>query len=152
MILLGYFMSRPKRTLNEQRDSRFTIRYTLAEAEVVTKRAMSARYNGVAPFIRDISLEREFTPAPAPMTDPALITELNRLAVELKTIRAEITAIGNNANQIARALNRQRPTPPELPVVLITIQELLSQRLDPALLSVEPALLKVLSSGRSADS
>ncbi len=94
-------MARPKKNPNEKRDQRFNLRFTEAElAHVETQ----ARLAGISPheFLRRRSLGYTVPPAPSQRrTDPGIVTELNRLGLELK-------AIGNNANQIALASHTNR--------------------------------------------
>ena len=94
-------MARPKKHPDEKRDQRFNLRFTAAElAHVETQ----ARLAGIGPheFLRRRALSYIVPPAPAQRRgDPALVTEINRLGLELK-------AIGNNANQLALASHTNR--------------------------------------------
>lgn len=94
-------MARPKKHPDEKREERFNLRFTLAEREHVETQA---RLAGLEPheFLRRRSLGYVVPPAPARRgADPALITELNRLGLEL-------SKIGNNANQLALAAHTGR--------------------------------------------
>lgn len=94
-------MPRPKKHPDEKRDQRFNLRFTAAElAHVETQ----ARLAGIGPheFLRRRALGYVVPPASAQQrTDPGIVTELNRLGLELK-------AIGNNANQLALASHTNR--------------------------------------------
>jgi len=83
-------VARPRKDPNEKRDQRFNLRFTAAElAHVETQ----ARIAGLSPheFLRRRSLGYTVPQAGKARTDPAVVTELNRLGLELK-------AIGVNAN------------------------------------------------------
>ena len=84
-------MARPKKQSHERRSERFNLRYTLAEIEHIRAQAAAA---GLEPheYVRRRSLGHAVPPAPARSSDPALISELNR--------------IGVNVNQLARAVHR----------------------------------------------
>ena len=94
-------MARPKKHPDEKRDQRFNLRFTAAElAHVETQ----ARLAGIGPheFLRRRALGYVVPPAPTHRrVDPGIVTELNRLGLELK-------AIGNNANQLALATHTNR--------------------------------------------
>lgn len=84
-------MARPKKEQHERRDQRFNLRYTLAEIEHLRAQAAAA---GLDPheYARRRTLGHAVPPAPQRSSDPALISELNR--------------IGVNVNQLARASHR----------------------------------------------
>lgn len=84
-------MARPKKDLHERRDQRFNLRYTTAEIEHVR---MQARLAGLDPheYARRRTLGHAVPPAPQRSSDPALVSELNR--------------IGVNVNQLALATHR----------------------------------------------
>lgn len=84
-------MARPKKDQSERRDQRFNLRYTLAEIEHLRAQAQIA---GLDPheYARRRTLGHAVPPAPQRSSDPALISELNR--------------IGVNVNQLARASHR----------------------------------------------
>lgn len=84
-------MARPKKEQHERRDQRFNLRYTLAEIEHLRTQAAAA---GLDPheYARRRTLGHAVPPAPQRSSDPALISELNR--------------IGVNVNQLARASHR----------------------------------------------
>ncbi len=86
-------MARPRKTVEERRDERAEQRYTLAELEHIRTQASRA---GISPtdFIRRRALSQPIRAANVASPSPALISELNR--------------IGVNLNQLARAVNRGR--------------------------------------------
>lgn len=74
---------------------------TIAEREFVEQQAALAGLD-VTEYVRRRILGHVVAPAPAQRrADPALITEVNRLGLELK-------AIGNNANQLALSTHTGR--------------------------------------------
>ncbi len=84
-------MARPKKQPAEQRDQRFNLRFTQAELEHVHAQAARAGLSAHE-YARRRSLGHIVSPAAASRgADPALISELNR--------------IGVNLNQLARATN-----------------------------------------------
>lgn len=93
-------MARPKKHPEEKRSERFNLRFTVAEREHIATQAQLA---GLEPteYLRRRSLGYEVPTKGAQRTDPGLVTEVNRLALEL-------SALGNNANQIARSKNSGR--------------------------------------------
>ena len=92
-------MARPKKQEHEKRLERFNLRLTLAEIEQLREQAQAS---GVAPheLARKRVLGARVSPAPQ-RTDAALITEINRLGVELR-------AWGVNLNQLTRDENSGR--------------------------------------------
>lgn len=84
-------MARPKKEQHEKRDQRFNLRFTLAEIEHVRSQAMAA---GLDPheYLRRRALGHAVPPAPSRSSDPAMVSELNR--------------IGVNVNQLALATHR----------------------------------------------
>lgn len=84
-------MARPKKQPHETRDQRFNLRLTLAEIDHVRAQAAAA---GLDPheYARRRALGHAVPPAPQRGSDPALVSELNR--------------IGVNVNQLARATHR----------------------------------------------
>lgn len=84
-------MARPKKEQHEKRDQRFNLRYTIAEIEHVRAQAALA---GLDPheYARRRTLGHAVPPAPQRSSNPAVISELNR--------------IGVNVNQLARATHR----------------------------------------------
>lgn len=82
---------RPPKDAADKRDQRFNLRYTLAEIEHLRAQAYAA---GLDPheYARRRTLGHTVAPASARLADPALISELNRLGV--------------NVNQLARAVHR----------------------------------------------
>ena len=93
-------MARPKKSPEERRSARAEARLTVAEHEHVRQQAHLAGLE-VSEYIRRRILGYEVPSKASGKADPALVTEVNRLALEL-------SAIGNNANQIARASNSGR--------------------------------------------
>lgn len=87
---------RPVKQPNERRCSQMNIRLTLAEAEYIRVQAAVAGLTE-AEYMRRAATELAVKPARA-RADAALISELN--------------AIGNNVNQLARAVHRGRDFPP----------------------------------------
>lgn len=87
---------RPVKQPNERRCSQQNVRFTLAEMEDIRAQAAAAGLT-VAEFIRRAATGLAVKPARA-RVDAALISELN--------------AIGNNVNQLARAVHRGRDLPP----------------------------------------
>lgn len=87
---------RPVKQPNERRCAQMNIRLTLAEAEYIRAQALAAGLTE-AEFIRRAAIGLAVKPAHA-RADAALISELN--------------AIGNNVNQLARAVHRGRGLPP----------------------------------------
>ena len=84
-------MARPKKEPTEARDQRFNLRFTLAEIEHIRAQAHVA---GLDPheYLRRRALGHVVAPAAARQADPALVSELNR--------------VGVNVNQLARAVHR----------------------------------------------
>lgn len=93
-------MARPKMNPDETRSVRFNLRFTTDERSRI---ATQARIAGLAPheYCRRRCLEYEVQPPLHHRVDPAIVTELNRIGLEL-------SAIGNNANQIARSKHTGR--------------------------------------------
>lgn len=88
---------RPKKADGETRSELVAVRLTITEKAELDRRAGQA---GLSPseYLRHCVFRRR-TPAGKAGTDPALVSELNRLTLE--TAR-----IGNNLNQLARATHR----------------------------------------------
>lgn len=84
-------MARPKKQMHEKRDQRFNLRFTAAEIEYLRVQAQRA---GLDPhdYARRRTLGTPAVSAGSRRADPALISELNR--------------IGVNLNQLARAVHR----------------------------------------------
>ena len=93
-------MARPKKHDDERRSARAETRLTPAEHEHVKTQAHLAGLD-VSEYVRRRILDYEVPSKGAGRADPGLVTEVNRLALEL-------SAIGNNANQLARASNSGR--------------------------------------------
>jgi len=92
-------MARPEKQPHERRTSRFNLRFTEAENAYVREQALAA---GLDPteYLRRRALGYQ-VPAAEGRADARLLSELNRLGVELR-------AIGNLVNQLARAMHTGR--------------------------------------------
>jgi ABC-type transporter Mla subunit MlaD len=106
-------MGRP--TKSDKRDRQFNLRLTVRELEWVRARAvatgMQAADYGRAQLLAERPV-RALRKALAAHLDPLLLAHLSRL--------------GNNLNQIARALNSRRmPVPPDLGALLAAIREII---------------------------
>ena len=93
-------MARPTKHPDDKRSELARARVTPAELEHVRQQAHLAGLD-VSEYIRRRILGYEVPSAATRVVDPGLVTEVNRLALEL-------SAIGNNANQLARASNSGR--------------------------------------------
>jgi hypothetical protein len=93
-------MGRPRKNPDERRSARAEARLTIAEHEYVRQQAYLAGLE-VSEYIRRRILDYEVPIKDTGRADPALVTALNRLALEVR-------AIGVNANQLARASNAGR--------------------------------------------
>lgn len=104
-------MARPTKQPNEKRSEVLRARVTLAEKAHVEQQASSA---GIDPseFVRRRALGFVVSPAPR-RADAALVTELNR--------------IGVNLNQIARNLNSDRNERGDVDVLLSELRGVLAQ-------------------------
>lgn len=96
-------MARPKKHDLERRSVQLDARYTQLEADYVQQQADAASLPRAA-FIRKRTLGDRIIVPQMRGIDPAVIVELDRLMIE-------INAIGNNVNQVARAMNSARPLP-----------------------------------------
>ena len=94
-------MARPKKHPAETRSKRFNLRFTVAERAHVDTQAQLAGLD-THEYLRRRALDYEVPSGASRRADPGLVTEVNRLGVQL-------VAIGNNANQLARAANAGRP-------------------------------------------
>ncbi len=94
-------MARPRKQPHEKRSEQNNLRFTVAEMEHIRTQAAAAGLD-VPDYLRARSLNY-VVPSGGSVrrSDPALVTEINRLGVELK-------ALGNNANQLARAVHTDR--------------------------------------------
>ena len=112
-------MARPKKQESESRKNR-TVRYTDAEWEYLAEQGSKADISA-SEFARETSLGSRVTlsfgPKPA---DPALITELNRLSLQL-------SGLGNLANQIALYAHTDRRIPDAYVALPHEIRETQSQ-------------------------
>ncbi len=109
-------MARPTKHPDEKRSQRFNLRFTVAELEHVETQAAIA---GLEPhdYLRRRALGYEVPSAATRRADPGLVTELNKLGLEL-------AAIGNNANQLARDVNSGRAPKVAWEAVVERIDEL----------------------------
>lgn len=106
-------MARPNKQPHEKRTERFNLRYTQAEIEHVRAQAHAA---GLDPhdYARRRTLNHSVPPAPSrPGVDAALISELNK--------------IGNNVNQLARAVHRGRQQPGEWTALAAELRTVLTK-------------------------
>lgn len=104
-------MARPKLADADRRDERSEQRYTLAELEHIKAQAQRAGISA-SEFIRRRALSQPVRAANVAAPSPALISELNR--------------IGVNLNQLTRAVHRGRDTSGQwdgLDVQLATVLE-----------------------------
>jgi len=108
-------MARPKKNDQDKRSERSEQRYTVAERVFIRDQALRAGISETE-FIRRRALSLPVKAAPTSSSDPALVSELNR--------------IGVNLNQIAKAMNAGRG----MPHSLAALQS-----------EIEAALVKVLS-------
>jgi Mobilization protein NikA len=78
-------MARPKKQPHEKRDQRFNLRYTAAEIEHLRGQAERA---GLCPhdYARKRTLGHAVVTAKSQRTNPALISELNRIGVNLNQL------------------------------------------------------------------
>ena len=83
-------MARPKKQALEKRTEQLNLRLTLGEVEAIRTEAAKAGL-GVAEFVRRRALGYQVPVASARASDPALITEINR--------------IGVNVNQLTKAVH-----------------------------------------------
>ena len=105
-------MGRPKKAPDERRDERLpNLRVTAAERAYVEGQAALAGLS-VVEFCRQAVLSKKITPRRA-TADDQLLLELNRAGV--------------NLNQIARALNSDRPEHGDLADTLTAIQAALAK-------------------------
>lgn len=93
-------MARPKKSPDEKRSAKAEARLTVAEHEYVRQQAYLAGID-FSEYVRRRILGYEVPSKGSNRADPALVTEINRLGLELK-------AIGNNANQLALATHTNR--------------------------------------------
>ena len=93
-------MPRPRMHPDERRDQRFNLRFTVAELEHVETQA---RIAGLSPtdYLHRRALGYEVPSAATRRVDPALVTEINKIGLQLNRI-------GVNANQLARDANTGR--------------------------------------------
>lgn len=114
---------RPELSPEERRTERFNLRFTVSEKRKIQRDADLAGLSAHE-YLRRRGLEHRVVPSGA-RVDPGLVTELNRLALE-------ISALGNNVNQIARSLNARRRVRHDWDATVEAI-EALSQRATEAL-------------------
>ena len=105
-------MARPPKAPDERRDARLPgPRLTAAELLHVETQAAAAGV-GLAEYVRRCVLGRRVDPA-RPVADDRLLLELNRAGV--------------NLNQIARALNADRPERADLAATLAELRDVLAR-------------------------
>lgn len=109
-------MARPTKQPHEKRTERFNLRFTVAELAHVQDQARLAGLDATE-YLRRRALGFVVSPAPR-RADAALVTELNR--------------IGVNLNQIARNINADRPERADADVVLAELRGVLAQVVMPA--------------------
>ena len=87
-------MARPKKDRHERRNERFNLRYTVAEIEYLKQQADRA---GMGPheYARRRTLGANVVSPSSRRADPALISELNRIGVNLNQL-ARATHIGKD--------------------------------------------------------
>ena len=84
-------MARPRKAIEAKRTTQRNLRFTLEEDTLLRIQAREARMN-VSDYIRTLALSHRVRPTVSRKADPGLISELNR--------------IGVNVNQLARATHR----------------------------------------------
>lgn len=94
-------IGRPKKQEHERRVAVLKADLTLAEKEYLRQQAAAAGLTEAEFARRRVLGYAVASTDPTRRTDPALITKLNALGIQLK-------AIGNNANQLARAKHTGR--------------------------------------------
>ena len=109
-------MARPTKHPDEKRSELARARVTVAELEHIKRQARIAGLD-VSEFVRRRLLDYEVPSSATRRADPGIVTELNKLGLEL-------SAIGNNANQIARAANTGRRSHVAWEAVVSRIHEL----------------------------
>lgn len=93
-------MARPKKEPHERRTELAQARVTEAEMAYIDQQAYLAGLER-SDYLRRRALDYQVPAKAETAADPALVSELNRLGLELK-------AIGNNANQLAVNLHTGR--------------------------------------------
>ena len=86
-------MARPRKSPVKKRNTQRNLRFTLEEDQLLRVEAAKAGLS-VSEYIRDLALKHRVSAPAARRADPALISELNR--------------IGVNVNQLARAVHTGR--------------------------------------------
>ena len=89
-------MARPKKAPGEKRSEQTNSRWTAAELEYLREQASRAGLS-LSEYVRRRALSLPVAPSPSSSSDPALVSELNR--------------IGVNVNQLARTAHRGRALP-----------------------------------------
>jgi len=122
-------MARPKKQTYERRTSFVQARVTLAERRHVQQQAAEAGLSE-AEYVRRRALDCVVQASRhSARFDPALVSEINRLALQL-------SALGNLANQVARACHTDRRLPAgygELPSRIKRLLRLVEQTLEKTL-------------------
>ncbi|MFV1563941.1 MULTISPECIES: plasmid mobilization protein [unclassified Phaeobacter] len=80
-------MGRPKKQAAEARTEQMNTRYTLAEREYIRSQAAAAGLSE-SDYIRARALGLSVSPARSSRADPALVTELNRIGVNVNQLAA----------------------------------------------------------------
>ena len=109
-------MARPTKHTDEQRSQTARARVTVSEYEHIKQQAYLAGLD-VSEFIRRRLLGYEVPSAATRRADPGLVTEVNKLGLEL-------SAIGNNANQLALSAHTNRRAQSSWEEVVARINEL----------------------------
>ncbi len=89
-------MARPKKADEERRSLTVRARVTMSERDYIEQQARIAGIE-ITDYLRRRALDYVVPESPGHRSDPALVSELAR--------------IGNNVNQIARAIHRGRAVP-----------------------------------------
>jgi len=108
-------MARPKSAPHERRTASTRCDLTLAEKELLVARVAASGVGSEAEFVRQAIFAASIRP-PAPQRtayDPSLVTELNR--------------IGVNLNQIAKAMNAGRGLPSSLETAQAELRAVLTR-------------------------
>lgn len=95
-------MARPKKEPSEKRDQRFNLRFTLAEIEHLRAQAQAA---GMAPhdYARERVLGHRIVPAGDRQMAASLLSELNRVGVNLNQVAKHMNAGRGDLEHMTRA-------------------------------------------------
>lgn len=97
-------MARPSKIAEVRRENR-TVRYTTAEWLLLAERGAEAGLS-TSEYVREASLSSRVVKVVRGGCDPAVVSELNRLSLQL-------SSLGNLANQVALYLHTGRAIPKE---------------------------------------